>query len=418
MFTPSQKEVLNKSFPTDEIENVRVSFTATGILSKFQELSQQNCQFTRVRINHQDGSIRGSFSSDFGYSGENKAIFQIADFQKIRQVCRLIKSLSRVTLNSELGEFEVREEDFIAAGGSGAVFKIELPNTKKIAVKILFKEEKDGEGIKFAHQIKLLQKEVGFLRELKSCPNIMSYISSSDPSEKFQYIVSEFVEGESLSEFLETAKANDIKIQLQIARSLVDALEALENRGVVHRDLKPRQIIFNGEECVLLDFGAAQKIDEVEKLGFFVGTPGYFAPERFLADCDLSTKEDQYALGLTLLKLVIGPIELSNFDFNYEASFDEETMNDDRILELQNDNDYTYVSPDIARIKIKENNPQCPLEFIEIIAKLISPKAENRYSNVSELKADLAKVQKEVMSSGREADLFDLHVPKITTRVA
>lgn len=102
---------------------------------------------------------------------------------------------------------------------------------------------------------------------------------------------------------------------LRILREVASALVAAHARGVVHRDIKPDNILFAGDVAVVTDFGVAKALrraarnDDVASLtrtGFVVGTPAYMAPEQAAGDTDVDGRADLYALGCVAFEMLTG----------------------------------------------------------------------------------------------------------------
>lgn len=124
-----------------------------------------------------------------------------------------------------------------------------------------------------------------------------------------------FIDGDSLRARLERSGAFDVADTLRILREVASALVAAHARGVVHRDIKPDNILFAGDVAVVTDFGVAKALrraarnDDVASLtrtGFVVGTPAYMAPEQAAGDTDVDGRADLYALGCVAFEMLTG----------------------------------------------------------------------------------------------------------------
>ncbi len=150
-------------------------------------------------------------------------------------------------------------------------------------------------------------KELGVWKQLKGLPHIISVIEL-DRIDDYVYVVSDFAEGGSLENWLKdnggkaSSEAESIKITLEI----LTGLENLHDKGFVHRDIKPDNIlIMNGKFC-LADFGVSREMKTHSKATGTAGTMEYMPPEAF--DNKVSIHTDIWAVGIILQKLLTGEL--------------------------------------------------------------------------------------------------------------
>jgi serine/threonine protein kinase len=191
----------------------------------------------------------------------------------------------------------------LGEGGMGTVFEVEHAVLgRHYALKVL--------------RAKVVEREATaaqrFLREARSAarvhhPNIVDVFDFGHLGDGRPYFVMELLEGESLQDLIERGPvpAQDV---VAIARQLASALGAVHERGVVHADVTPSNVLVVGETVKLVDFGLAELAGEAfadENSDFVLGTPAYISPEqlRGLAPTDRS---DQYGLGAVLFELLSG----------------------------------------------------------------------------------------------------------------
>ncbi|HET6702103.1 MAG TPA: serine/threonine-protein kinase [Gemmatimonadaceae bacterium] len=156
-----------------------------------------------------------------------------------------------------------------------------------------------------------------FLREAEmaaqlSHPNIVP-IFSVDEKDGIVYFVMAFVEGETLGERLEREPRPPIDVVRRVLRDVADALDYAHRRGVVHRDIKPDNILLDhhGARPVVTDFGIARAAETQSRLtvtGVAVGTPAYMSPEQAMGDRELDGRSDIYSLGVVGYRMLAGEL--------------------------------------------------------------------------------------------------------------
>ena len=172
--------------------------------------------------------------------------------------------------------------------------------------------------------IKVLKPEVAnalgpdrFLREIKltaqlSHPHILPLLDSGEADGLIFYVMP-FVEGESLRHRLDREGKLPLDEALRITREVADGLESAHRRGVIHRDVKPENILIEEGHAVVADFGIARAVAESsdQKLtvtGMAVGTPEYMSPEQMMGGrgATIDVRTDVFALGCVLYELLTG----------------------------------------------------------------------------------------------------------------
>ena len=198
--------------------------------------------------------------------------------------------------------FQVKR--LLGEGGMAKVFLAEDLNLRRsVAVKVMsaalnndeqFRQRFDEEGrivAKFRH------------------PNLVVVFASGEIDQQ-RYIVMEYVAGGTLSERIANGPLN-LNEALAIGRSMADALRYSHENGIVHRDVKPGNILFTAtNEPILSDFGIAKSaaLDSVQTVaGGVIGSPLYMAPEQLLGKA-VSDKTDVYSLGLVLYEMLTGKV--------------------------------------------------------------------------------------------------------------
>ncbi|HUE84893.1 MAG TPA: protein kinase [Vicinamibacterales bacterium] len=190
----------------------------------------------------------------------------------------------------------------LGRGGMATVYLAEdLKHRRPVAVKVLNAELAAALGPE------------RFLREIEISarlhhPHILPLYDSGEV-DGFLYYVMPHVDGESLRDRLTREKQLPIDDAIQIAREVADALSYAHSRGVVHRDIKPDNILLESGHAVVVDFGIARAIseaggDNLTSTGMAIGTPAYMSPEQASGSSELDGRSDLYSLGCVLYEML------------------------------------------------------------------------------------------------------------------
>jgi serine/threonine-protein kinase len=196
-----------------------------------------------------------------------------------------------------------RIERELGRGGMATVWLArDLRNDREVALKVLNPE---------------LARTVGsdrFKREIRVAssfdhPNILRVIDSGEVDDLVWFTMP-VVRGESLNDLLKRGEELPLARALAITRAVGAALDVAHARGVVHRDIKPDNILLEGDQVVVADFGVARAVSEMsEKLtatGMVVGTVTYMSPEQAAGEKEIDGRSDQYALACVLYEMLAG----------------------------------------------------------------------------------------------------------------
>ena len=196
------------------------------------------------------------------------------------------------------GRFEILGE--AARGGMGTVFRARDAKLRRdVALKIVMASSAE-DAARFA-------REAAVLAQVRH-PNIVEYVTHGAVPGGPQYLVMEWVEGETLSHRLANAAVTP-REALAIASQIAGALAALHAAKIVHRDVKPSNLMLVQDHIKLVDFGIARVAhggDRLTRTGSFVGTAGYMAPEQARGDADVDERADVFALGCVLYECIAG----------------------------------------------------------------------------------------------------------------
>jgi serine/threonine-protein kinase len=195
-------------------------------------------------------------------------------------------------------------ESEIGRGGMAVVFLAEdLKHHRKVALKVLHPELTATLGAeRFLSEIEI----VASLQH----PHILPLYDSGEADELLYYVMP-YAEGESLRQRLDREKQLAVDESVRIAVEVADGLDYAHQKGVVHRDIKPGNILLSARHAVIADFGIARAIEaalaeRVTRTGLGVGTPLYASPEQATAEETLDGRTDIYSLGCMLYEMLAG----------------------------------------------------------------------------------------------------------------
>ena len=260
------------------------------------------------------------------------------------------------------------------------LFRSDRTDQRRLALKVL-----RPELAKDAGQVEAFVREAKLLLDLKH-PHLVQGHRVAREGETF-FFAMEVVPGKSLQDLLAEQGRLEEEVALQIVVQVASALDALHARGLVHRDIKPGNVLFSAERgAVLIDLGFAVPRGQAAKGETTAGTVHYIAPEQARGSAELDVRADIYALGATLYQLVTGSLPFEGQD-NEDVLRKQvlESLSGERIRELQ-------LSPQVHY-------------FIE---KMMAKEREIRFQDPQQLQAELTaylKVQaqqRELLQRARE----------------
>ncbi|PZG09966.1 serine/threonine-protein kinase, partial [Nonomuraea aridisoli] len=183
----------------------------------------------------------------------------------------------------------------LGEGGMGVVHLAVDPQGRQVAVKVLRGEVAGDEVAR-----RRLSREVETMQRVRS--SYIAEVLDADVTGHRPYIVTRYVPGRPLDEIVKDDGPLDLPALVKVAHGVASALAAVHSVGVIHRDLKPGNVLILDGEPVLIDFGIAQAVDatRLTQTGMFIGTPGYLAPE-IIEGHEAGPEVDVHAWAGTLL---------------------------------------------------------------------------------------------------------------------
>jgi serine/threonine protein kinase len=215
----------------------------------------------------------------------------------------------RVRLQAALGDGYVIDRELDGGRASRLFLAAEPALRRRVVVKVLPPESHSSvRAARFKQEIEL----TAHLQH----PHILEVLAAGFQADLLYYVMP-YVDGESLRHRLAREGTLPVAEAVAILREVADALAFAHARGVVHRDIKPGNILLQGGRAVLMDFGVARALDEARSgrrltdPGTTVGTPEYMSPEQAAGESEIDARSDVYALGVVGYEMLAG---VSPFD--------------------------------------------------------------------------------------------------------
>ena len=246
----------------------------------------------------------------------------------------------------------------LGKGGFGEVWLAEKRSqfvTKRVAVKLPLDDQVNFEAIR---------QEATLWEQASGHANVLPIIDA-DVYDGQVVIVSEYADGGSLHDKLKTEGKLPIKQAVEMTIGILNGLEFLHNKQIIHRDIKPQNILLQGETPRLADFGISRAMQTTAISSTIIGTDAYMSPESFTGK--RSVQADIWSVGVVFYQLLKG-----------ELPFQQEHPSERMYAILQRD-----FEPLPANI---------PQSLKTIIAKALAKLPENRYKTAIEMREDLHKV--------------------------
>ncbi len=200
------------------------------------------------------------------------------------------------------GRYQLERE--IGRGGMAIVhLALDLRHHRRVAIKVLREELAAAIGAeRFLEEIRVTAS--------LQHPHIVPLFDSGS-AEGLLWYVMPFVEGETLRSRLARERRLPVDDALQLVREMADALDYAHRHGIVHRDVKPENVLLQSGHALVADFGIALALENaggarLTRTGITLGTPSYMAPEQAAGDRPIDARTDVYALGAVLHEMLAG----------------------------------------------------------------------------------------------------------------
>jgi protein kinase/serine/threonine-protein kinase len=271
------------------------------------------------------------------------------------------------------GRYQVIEE--LGHGGMGRVYKVfDKEIEAKIALKLIKPEVAADKN-----SIERFRNELKIARDI-SHKNICRMYDLGKEAGNY-FITMEYVSGEDLKSFIRRSQQLVVGTAIFIAKQVCDGLAEAHRLGVVHRDLKPGNIMIDREgNAKIMDFGIARSISAkgITGAGVMIGTPEYMSPEQ-VEGKEVDQRSDLYSLGVIIYEMVTGRVPFEgDTPFTIAVKHKSEIPKDP-----------------------KELNTQIPEDLSRLVLKCLEKDKEKRYQSDDELRADLEKIEKGIPTTER-----------------
>jgi len=304
---------------------------------------------------------------------------QISSFNDIEVTETIETPKEELTTGSTFaGRYQIIEE--LGKGGMGRVYKaLDKKINEKIALKLIKPEIASDKKI-----IERFRNELKFARKIRH-KNVCQMFDLGEEKGP-HFITMEYVAGEDLKRLIRKMNGLSSGQAIAIAKQVCEGLTEAHRLGVMHRDLKPQNIMVDEEGSArIMDFGIARSLEVkgITGAGVMIGTPEYMSPEQ-VEGKDVDHRSDIYSLGVILYEMVTGKVPFEgDTPFTIGVKYKSE-----------------------APQPPKELNDQIPEDLNQVILRCLEKDKEKRYQSASEVHSELESIEKGIPATDRK-------VPKV-----
>src|ERR671936_3071228 len=265
----------------------------------------------------------------------------------------------------------------LGAGGMANVYLAEDQTLgRRVAIKIL--NERHANDDQFVERFRREAQNAAALAH----PNIVSIYDRGE-AEGTYYIAMEYLEGRSLKELILSRGPAPVSVAIDYARQILSALRFAHRNGIVHRDIKPHNVLVDGEgRLKVTDFGIARAgASQMTEEGSIIGTAQYLSPEQ-AKDAPVDQTSDIYSLGIVLYELLTGEVPFKG----------------DTPVEIAMKHLSTVPEPPSAK------RSDIPHDLDLVVMRALAKDPGDRYTSAEEMDADLERVARGLAVSPVTAD--------------
>ncbi len=264
------------------------------------------------------------------------------------------------------GRYEVKE--VLGAGGMGVVYRaFDRELAEAVAIKTLRPDTLAGDSV----ALERFKQEIRLARKITHRNVVRTYDLGEVGG--MYYLTMEYVEGTSLKSLIQSRGRLPVPVALTVGKQLCRALEVAHEQGVIHRDIKPQNIVVEPNGFLkVMDFGIARlanppKGKGLTEAGMAIGTPDYMSPEQ-LSGLELDLRSDLYSAGVVLFESLTGRVP-------FEA-----------------DTPWSLIAKHLeeAPPNPRSQNPDVPEALAQVVLKAMAKDKENRYHSAAEMHDALA----------------------------
>ena len=269
---------------------------------------------------------------------------------------------------ARLGKYAI--QGTLGSGGMGSVYQaVDTEANRTVALKILPRERAENPAL-----VKRFQQEAAAAKQLRH-ENIVSVFDAGQ-ADGLLYIALEYIDGTDVAKLLKGRAALPLRRSLEIIKQVARALDHAFKQGIVHRDVKPSNMLIKRNGTVkLTDMGLARSVDEtldsgVTRVGTTVGTVDYMAPEQARDSKAADIRSDIYSLGCAWYHMLTGSPPFPKGSITNKL--------------------YAHISS--PRPDPRDVNPDVPEQIVKIVRKMMARDAAKRYPTPADLLEALERV--------------------------